>query len=208
MLKSIITNIKDSHKEKRQQEIDSRRAEIKKEFIEFLKGEGKLPEGFSEPYNRTFPDGYIIKKTPFEDYLKDIGKTVDKLTDESGISEWLYLDDSADLNTAATEICDWIKRHRAFYESLREKCRVGNSSIILTEPTYGDAQIMVVVSSKEPFFAVSEAALQDCAALGISFCTIVSECSLYDLLEQKEKTIVYETYPNYHDETYANWSFK
>lgn len=182
--------------------------EIKKEFMEFVNGAGKLPEGFSEPYNRTLYDGYIVKKTPFEDYLKDIGNSVDSLRDESGISDWLHLDDSVDMNTAVTEICHWIKGHRAFYESLREKCRVGDSYIPLTEPTYGDAQIMVVINSKESFSGVSEAALQECVALGISFCTIVSDCSLYDLMEQKEKKIVYKTYPNYHDETYANWRFE
>ena len=41
----------------------------------------------------------------------------------------------------------------------------------------------------------------------ISFCTVLSDCKLYDLIEQKEKEITYVTYPNYHDETYANWSF-
>ena len=36
----------------------------------------------------------------------------------------------------------------------------------------------------------------------------MSDCGLHDLIEQKEKKITYVTYPNYHDETYADWSLE
>lgn len=42
-------------------------------------------------------------------------------------------------------------------------------------------------------------------AENISFCTVLSDCECYDLIEQKAKRIEYTTYLNYHDETYADW---
>ena len=68
---------------------------------------------------------------------------------------------------------------------------------------------MIVVSDARVIDSITEASAAKCKNLGIiSFCTIASENSLYDLFEQKEKRISYVTYPNYHDETYADWYFE
>lgn len=99
-----------------------------------MEGKGKLPEGFSERYNRATSSGLVLHETPFEAYLTKIRNRVDALHDKTGISDWLYMD--------------------------------------------------------------------------ISFCTVLSDCKLYDHIKQKEKELTYETYPNYHDETYADWNFK
>ena len=208
MLRSIIHTINNSREEEKQQEIANVRAEIKKIYKDFLDGEGRLPEGFSERYNKILPDGYIIRKTPFELYLKNIWKSVDKLRDESGISDWLYLDESVDINTAAAGICDWIKRHKEMNDLLSKKCQIGNTTIMLPLSTYCDGKLMVVIDDSRRFDDITKEYLHNCKAVGISFCTIISDCALYDLIEQKEKKITYVTYPNYHDETYADWSLE
>ena len=208
MLKSMIHTIIHSREEEKQQKIANVRAEIKKIYKDFLDGEGRLPEGFSERYNRILPDVYIIRKTPFELYLKNIGKSVDSLRDESGISDWLYLDESVDINTAAAEICDWIKRHKEMYDLLRKKCQIGNTTIMLPLSTYCDRKLMIVIDDRRRFDDITKEYLHNCKAVGISFCTIISDCALYDLIEQKEKKITYVTYSNYHDETYADWSLE
>jgi len=70
MLKSIVKKTKDSHEEKKHQEVVNIRAEIKRIYKDFLNGEGRLPEGFSERYNIIPPNGFIIRNTPFETYIK------------------------------------------------------------------------------------------------------------------------------------------
>lgn len=159
----------------KEQKIADARAEIEKTFQEFMEGEGRLPEGFSERYNRTIPSGLVLHETPFKAYLDMIWHSVDALHDKTGISDWLYLDESLEINAATQAISDWVKRHREMNALLKEKSHVGNTTI------------MVPVSN---------------------YCTVLSDCKLYDLIEQKEKEITYVTYPNYHDETYADWSFK
>ena len=69
-------------------------------------------------------------------------------------------------------------------------------------------KVMVVIDNKRRYEGITEESIERCEAEEISFCTVLSDCKLYDLIEQKEKEITYVTYPNYHDETYANWSFK
>ena len=208
MLKSMIHTIIHSREEEKQQEIANVRAEIKKIYKDFLDGEGRMPEGFSERYNKILPDGYIIRETPFELYLKNIWKSVDNLRDESGISDWLYLDESVDINTAAAGICDWIKRHKEMNDLLSKKCQISNTTIMLPLSTYCDGKLMIVIDDRRRFDDITKEYLHNCKTVGISFCTIISDCALYDLIEQKEKKITYVTYPNYHDETYADWSLE
>lgn len=45
----------------KEQRIADARAEMKKLLNDFLEGKGRLPEGFSAPYNRIASDGDIIK---------------------------------------------------------------------------------------------------------------------------------------------------
>ena len=194
-------------KKQKEEQIEAARAEIKTMFRAFLEGEGKLPEGFSAPYNRTTRYGYLLQGTPFEAYLDEIRKSVDSLRDETGISDWLHLDGSVEINAAAAAIADWANRHRNMNCLLQEKCHIGNTTIMVPVSTYCTGAIMVVVDDRSKFENITEQSAEICKAAGISFCTVLSDRRLYDLTEQKEKELTYVTYPNYHDETYANWTF-
>lgn len=179
----------------------AKRAEIKKIYQDFINGEGRLPEGFSEKYNKTLKDGFILHGTPFEEYLP----TVDALHDRTGISDWIYFDGHIEINAAIDRITDWVRRHREMNTYLKlKKSEVGFMYLVL----YCDHGIMVVMENGDAFRNVTEKSIASCKAERISFCTILSECELYDLIEHKVKTIEYITYPNYHDETYADWWFK
>lgn len=105
----------------KEQKIADARAEMEKMFQNFMEGDGRLPEGFSERYNRTIPSGLVLHETPFEAYLKKIWDRVDALRNETGISDWIHLDGSVDINAAAQAISDWSKRHREMNDLLREK---------------------------------------------------------------------------------------
>lgn len=74
--------------------------------------------------------------------------------------------------------------------------------------TYGQQKVMIVMNDRQPFEYITEQSIKNCKKDNISFCTILSDCKLYDLIEQKEKEIKYFTYWNYHDETYADWWFE
>ena len=191
----------------KEQKIADARAEIQKTFQDFMEGEGRLPEGFSERYNRTMPSGLVLHETPFKAYLDKIRHSVDALYDKTGISDWLYLDESLEINAAAQAISDWAKRHREMNALLREKSHVGNTTIMVPVSDYCTEKIMIVIDDRCRFESITEESLQKCKSEEISFCTVLSDCKLYDLTEQKEKEITYVTYPNYHDETYADWSF-
>ena len=184
---------------------DARRREITERFQKFLEAEGRLPEGFSEPYNRISASGQFVRETPFEAYLDTIWKQVDSLRDETGISDWLFLDETADINAAALSIAAWANRHKEETRLLREKCHIGNTTIMLPVSPYCTEKVMVVIKDGQAFRGMTTQSLQACQEENISFCTVLSDRKLYDLAEQKEKEIQYITYPNYHDETYANW---
>ena len=192
----------------KEHKIADARAEIEKTFQDFMEGEGRLPEGFSERYNRTTSSGLVLHETPFEAYLSKIWDRVDALHDKTGISDWLYMDESLEINAAAQAISDWAKRHREMNALLREKSHVGNTTIMVPIFTYCTGKIMIVIDDRRRFEDITEDSVQSCKDMGISFCTVLSDCKLYDHIEQKEKEITYETYLNYHDETYADWSFK
>ena len=192
----------------KEQKIEEARADITRTFEEFMKGEGRLPEGFSERYNRTILPGLVLHETPFKAYLDQIWDSVDALHDKTGISDWLYLDESLEINAAAQAISDWAKRHREMNALLRAKSHVGNTTIMVPVSNYCTGRIMIVIDDRYRFEGITEESLQKCKSEEISFCTVLSDCKLYHLIEQKEKEITYVTYPNYHDETYANWSFK
>lgn len=191
----------------REREIKERQAEIEKTFQDFMRGEGRLPEGFSERYNRTC-FGHVFRGTPFDIYLNKISDIVDSLKDRSGISDWFHLDESVEINAAAAAISAWVKRHREVNRLLDEKCHVDHTTIMLPVSTYCREKIMIVIDDRCRFEDITEESVQSCKAAGISFCTVLSDRKLYDLIEQKEKEITYVTYPNYHDETYADWSFQ
>ena len=190
----------------KEQKIADARAEIKKTFQDFMEGEGRLPEGFSERYNRTISSGLVLHETPFKAYLDKIRHSVDALYDKTGISDWLYLDESVEINAAAQAISEWAKRHKEMNALLREKSHVGNTTIMVPVSDYCTEKIMIVIDDRCRFESITEESLQKCKSEEISFCTVLSDCKLYDLTEQKEKEITYVTYPNYHDETYADWS--
>ena len=190
----------------KEQKIADVRAEIEKTFQDFMEGEGRLPEGFSERYNRTISSGLVLHETPFKAYLDKIWHSVDALYDKTGISDWLYLDESVEINAAAQAISEWAKRHKEMNALLREKSYVGNTTIMVPVSDYCTEKIMIVIDDRCRFESITEESLQKCKSEEISFCTVLSDCKLYDLTEQKEKEITYVTYPNYHDETYADWS--
>lgn len=194
----------------KEQKIDAeqaaKRAEIKKIYQDFINGEGRLPEGFSEKYNRS-RSGYIFHDTPFEEYLDRIKITIDALHDHTGISDWIYFDGHVEINAAIEMLTDWVKRHREMNMYLR-KNKVGIGFWFLNQDIYCEHKIMVVVENGDAFRNATEKSIASCKAEQISFCTILSECELYDLIEHKAKTIEYTTYPGYHDETYADWWLK
>lgn len=187
----------------KERKIEEARAEMEELLREFMEGKGRLPKGFSAPYNRISHYG---KGTPFEAYLKQISKEVDALYDRSGVCDWLYFDGSVEINTAITSIWDWASESLRMNELLERKCRVGNTTIFFPTPLYSGGKIMIVVSDASMFDSITEESAAKCKDLDmISFCTITSENSFFDLFDQKEKMISYVTYPNYHDETYADW---
>lgn len=198
---SLPKKLKQESDTAKEQEIAAEEAEIKKIYQDFIAGEGKLPEGFSHKYNTTTPSGYILPETPFKEYLDEIGEAVDLLNNRSGISDWIYFDGHIEINTAIEMITDWAGRHRKMHARLHEK------GLYFINPIYCTRKIMVVLESGDTLRNVTEKSLESCKAEEISFCTILSECELYDLIEHKAKKIEYETYPNYHDETYADWWF-
>lgn len=113
-----------------------------------------------------------------------------------------------EINVAAQAISEWAKQHKEMNALLRKKSHVGNTTIFVLVSNYCEGRIMIVIDDRRRFEGITKESLQKCKAEGISFCTVLSDCKLYDLIEQKEKEITYVTYPNYHDETYADWSFK
>ena len=92
---------------------------------------------------------------------------------------------------------------------LSEKACIDRKTTVIT-PVFRHCggKVMVVIDNKRRYEGITEESIERCKAEEISFCTVLSDCKLYDLIEQKEKEITYVTYPNYHDETYADWSFK
>ena len=187
----------------KERKIEEARAEMEELLREFMEGKGRLPKGFSTPYNRIPHYG---KGTPFEAYLKQISKEVDAIYDRSGVCDWLYFDGSVEINSAITSIWDWASESLRMNELLERKCRVGNTTIFFPTPLYSGGKIMIVVNDASMFETITEESEAKCRNLDmISFCTITSENSFFDLFDQKEKMISYVTYPNYHDETYADW---
>lgn len=190
-------------------EQDAKRAEIKKIYQDFINGEGRLPEGFSDKYNRIIESRYTLHETPFEEYLHEIWKTVDSLNACTGISDWIYFDGSLEINKAIELLIAWVRRHREMNTYLRKsKNEVGVGFMVLDQDIYCEYKIMVVMENGDAFRNVTEKSIASCKAEKISFCTILSECELYDLIEHKAKTIEYTKYPGYHDETHADWWFK
>lgn len=190
-------------KEKNRQ--DARREEISILFQEFLEGKGRLPAGFSERYNKTTSSGHIYRGTPFDAYLDEICDQVDSLKNRSGISDWLCFDGSIEINAAVAMIADWVRLHREENALLQAKCRVGNTTIFVPVPTYCTGKIMIVMKDSSAFQSITARSVQACKTENISFCTVLSDRKLYDLIGQKEMEVRYVTYPNYHDETYADW---
>ena len=191
----------------KEQKIEEARAEMEKLLLEFMEGEGRLPEGFSAPYNRIPHYGAVIKGTPFDGYLKGISKEVDALYDRSGVCDWLYFDGSVEINAAVSSIRNWTCENLRMHELLERKCRVGKTTIFFPTSLYSGGKIMIVVDDASVLDGITEESAAKCRDLGmISFCKVTSEKTYIDLFEQKEKTISYVTYPNYHDETYADWT--
>lgn len=156
------------------------RAEMKKFYQDFINGEGRLPEGFSEKYNRIIQSDYILRETPFEEYLDEIWITVDSLKNCTGISDWIYFDGHIEINAAIEMILDWARRHREMNAYLYEK---GFWLMNL----YCKHKIMVVMENGDAFRNVTEKSIASCKTEQISFCIILSECELYDLIEHKAK---------------------
>lgn len=194
-----------SSEEREKMIIKTRQDEILAMFQHFLEEKGKLPEGFSKPYikYKDAPSYDDHSGTPFEKSLDDI--PCDSLWDKSGVSEWLFFDGSADINTASQQIAEWKREHRKMNEIIKERCYVGRTWIMSPVHAYGRDKTVIVVKDGSQLRNISGESVQTLKDAEISFCTITSWNSLYDLLEQREKKIAYKEYPNYHDETYANW---
>lgn len=190
-----------------EQKCSAARAEIRKLYQEFLEGEGKLPRLFSDPYSTALPGRPAIRRTPFESYLSTIRKQVDNLRDQSGISDWIHLEDAGDLSAAAQAIAAWAARHREITDQLRQKCHIGNTTIMLPVFPSCTGKVMVVADDNSASEALTPEILALCKQADIAFCTLLSDRSLYDWTDRKVKEIAYTTYPNYHDETYADWYF-
>ncbi len=197
----------------KEEKIKAAREAITAEYREFLAGEGKLPEGFSFRYDSADSRGNRHRGTPFDAYLHEIWKTVDSLRDESGISDWLYLsaaegiEDAAGIDIASRAILEWAARHRAMEEQIRQKCRVGNTTFFVSTEDYAKKKVMVVMEDAARFGELTPGTAVLCREAGIGFCILTSDRSFLDLTEQRERRIVYETFPNYHDETYGMWKF-
>ena len=189
------------------QKCSAARAEIRALYQEFLENEGKLPRFFSDPYFSALPGRLAIRRTPFESYLDTIRKQVDRLRDQSGISDWIHLDDAGDLSAAAEAIAAWAARHREMTDLLRQKCRIGNTTIMLPVFPSCTGKVMVVADDSSASEALTPEILALCRQADIAFCTLLSDRSFYDWTDQKTKEIAYTTYPNYHDETHAEWYF-
>ena len=193
----------------KEQKIAEARAEMEALLHEFMESKGKLPKGFSAPYNRLPHYGGVIKGTPFDAYLKGISKEVDGIYDRSGVCDWFYFDGTVEINAAVSSIFDWASESIKMNELLERKCRVEKTTIFFPTSLYSGGKIMIVVDNASVLYAITEESAEKCKNLDmISFCTVTSEKSFFDLFEQKEKTISYVTYPNYHDETYADWCFE
>ena len=191
----------------KERRIEEARAEMEALLLEFMEGAGRLPNGFSAPYNRIPHYGAVLKGTPFDAYLKQISKEVDALYDRSGVCDWFYFDGSVEINAAISSIWDWANENLRMNDLLERKCRVGKTTIFFPTSLYCGGKIMIVVDDASVLDAITEESAAKCKNLDmISFCTVTSENSFYDLFEQKEKMISYVTYPNYHDETYADWT--
>ena len=213
-IKNKLETKKKKQKKAFEETATSVREEIRKHFKDFLEMDGRLPEGFSEKYNEHMPPDSphiyrgFYRGTPFEEYLSKIHREVDQLRDESGISDWLFWDGSSEIASAAEVILQWLKRHREENRFLKEKCKIGDTVIMTPVCLYCTEQVMVVIEDGSAFRNVPKETIQKCKSENLSFCVILSENKLFDLVEQKEKEITYVTYPNYHDETYANWELK
>ena len=192
-------------------------AEIVKTIQDFTNGEGRLPEGFSEPYNTTYEsNGFPAYGTPFDTYLNEIRSNVDDMDDMSGIKDWLYLDESVEINAAAAAISDWVERHFEMDGLLKEKCHkyhLDYWKIKLRLPvsrfSRGMGKIMVVADDRSRFENITEDSLRRCKNAGISFCTVLSDRKMYDLIAQEEKEIVYSTFQSpLDDDLICTWRFQ
>jgi hypothetical protein len=159
-------------------------------YLAFWEGEGRLPEGFSFSYGRG---------TPFDSLLNGIEKETDLFWNKSGISDWIYLSDSVEINAAAAAIANWARRHREMGDRMcfGEKCKA-------LFP-YCSKKVMVVIDHKDRFDGMTEETIRNCQDAGVLFCTVQSFYTLYDLIEKRLKIVEYETHPNYHDETHGSW---
>ena len=190
-----------------EEKFEAARAEIRQMYRAFLEDGGKLPEGFSCPYNLGAGIRRILRGTPFDAFLKRIDERVDFLRNRSGVSDWLYLEGTADLPAAIVQITGWATRHREMDRLIRQKCHVGNTYIMPPVSVYCREKVMVVTGAGSLPDSVPEEAVQGCRDAGVSFCRVLGEDRLYDLIERREMRVAWVEYPNYHDETYADWYF-
>lgn len=182
--------------------------EINKIYEEFLAGEGKLPDAFSTPYCEEY-DSFVINRTPFP-YVDLLESALDDLTDQSGVSEWLHLGDVSNIHTAVAELIEWISCNRKMNEIMREKSHIGNAYYPGLMRSRCRDSIMVVVEDGCVIEKLTKAEIARCRAVNLSFCTILSDRSMYDLLEKQKKVIKCEEYPGSADDaaTYGIWSLK
>ena len=198
IVKRLSKKITDARAKEKSEKKKNLIAEIDEIYKLFLEGEGRLPEGFSYRYE-TWPG------TPFSAYLRELQDGFYRLEDRSGISDWLYLDGSAEIKIAAAAICLWVKRNREMNSLVREKCH-HFCDYRVKYPLRG--MIMVVTDDMHGFDEIDEGSIQACKDLGISFCTVLSDRKLYDLIGQKEKEITYSTYLGAFDDDYLVWTLE
>jgi len=152
------------------------------EYKFFLENEGKLPDGFKPVQN------------PFEDDLIGVGR--DGLSDCSGVSYWLSLNNESDINEAVKSCCDWKKLHTDYYlthkvSSFYQIC--SEKVVILVDPS-SDLKLTAKT-------------IDLCIANDIRVAFVKSRRVLYDLSEQREYKVSYTEYPGSVDDAavYGEW---
>lgn len=176
-------------------------AEIEKTWAEFMKGAGRVPEVLIDYDGRLmFSTG-----TPFKALIDELWEKYDKVENNSGIRMWYCLDEKTDAAEAASVIARWAEGHsrmKAYLDEIQSESRY---YINLPTNVVWSEQVMIELPDKECFEKMGAEDLQCCTAAGVSFFVMTSDHEMYDLTEDRRKKFVYDTHPNYHDETYAEW---
>lgn len=176
---------------------DTREA-VEQLYQAFFSGEGKTPAGFDGPYT-------ILPH--LAEYLAELARHLDGLTNYCDITDWLILSDPDAIHTAIPELVGWTLRCRRMNELVLEAIRPG---IFPNHRGYRACSlrtVMVVLEDDRAIRAITREEIAFCREMGISFCTLLTDHSIYDFTKQKERTISCHEYAGSVDDaaTYGNW---